>query len=287
MNTVLPDVHKDKPKFQGITLNRVGVDNVMFPLLVRKKDGGEQLVEANFSLFSSLKGNLKGTNMSRFSDELNEKWSNKAITGLNFKELLHSLRTRIQSKDVYVSAEFNYPMTKIAPVSKKSGIMYYSCKFIGIIFKYKYVFITEVTVPVSSYCPCSKEMSLVDKINGVGRGAHNQRGMVTIQVKTNPPQPGIWLEDLISVGEKSGSCEVYPILKRPDEKFVTEKGYGNPKFVEDMAREVIYWVRHYDNVVWARTRVRNYESIHPHNAVAYVEQTKKGNKWFKSDKGFV
>lgn len=282
----LPDVHKNVPRVEGITLNRVGVESIKFPLIVKQKDGETQNVHATFSMYGSLSSKVTGINMSRFNDELMEKWTNKSLSGKDFRELLHSLRKKVESQDVYVSASFDYFMKKKTPETKKEGVMSYECGLIGALYPHKYIFVSEVNVPVSSYCPCSKMLCLTDKRKGVGKGAHNQRGTVTIQVRTRSAH-SVWLEDLIAIAESSASCEVYPLLKREDEKYVTEKGYSNPKFVEDIAREVLSKIRNLPGMYWVRVRARNYESIHPHNAVAYCEQTRRGGgRWWRSDRGF-
>lgn len=282
-NKNLPDVQKGAPKHL-LSIDRVGVSGVDFPLTLRKRDGGEVLVDAKFNMFGSLTKDLKGTNMSRFLRNLME-WVDKPLTGNDFKQLLENMKNELESDDAYLSSSFKYYLSKIAPMSKLKMLMAYECKFVSILHNYGYKFYQEVIVPITSNCPCSKEMSLTDKKNDVGKGAHGQRGLITLQVQS--PQNLIWLEDLINICEGSGSCEVYPILKREDEKYVTEKAYANPKFVEDIAREVSKKAMNLNHIGWFRVKVENFESIHNHSATCYMERVKKGKKWVKSYKGLI
>jgi len=280
----LVDVHK-YPERRGIRINRVGVSDVKFPLIVKQKIGGQQEVHAAIGMYGSLLKNVKGTNMSRFIEELLSNWKTDPISGDTFEKLLRSLARKLGSDDVYIDAEFDYFMPKSTPATKKPHITSHNCRFIGQILKSKFYFTTETNVLVASYCPCSKEMSLVDKEKNIGRGAHAQRGLVSLQVRTSPPQPGLWLEDQIDICEKAGSAELYPLLKRPDEKWVTEQGYGNPKYVEDIARDVMVKIKQMDKVQWARCRVKNFESIHPHNVQCIIEISKKGGRWYQTNRG--
>jgi len=281
---LLADVHAF-PERRGIRINRVGVCDVKFPLIVKEKSGGEQKVHAVFNMYGSLLKDVKGTNMSRFIEELLANWKTDPISGDSFQKLLKSLATKLNSDDVYISAEFDYFVPKRTPATNREHISSHHCKFIGQILKGKFTFTTETDVLVASYCPCSKEMCLTDKVKGVGKGAHAQRGLISLQIRTNPPQPGTWLEDQIDICEKSGSAELYPLLKRPDEKFVTIQGYDNPKYVEDIARDVMVKVKKIKEVQWARVRVKNFESIHPHNVDCTIEITKKGGRWYAANRG--
>lgn len=270
---LLPDVQQQSDT-RRMTLNRVGVTGVKFPLVVKCKDGRDVTVHAVFDMYASLFHTLRGVNMSRFTEVLMN-WKDRALSPDTFKDMLTELKYKIQAQDVYVSAEFNYFISKLAPVSKKESLLSYNCKFIGRIFKKKYSLIMQVEVPVTSVCPCSKEMSKY--------GAHNQRGIITLQIK-GPHLP--WIEDIVKIIETTGSCEIYTLLKRPDEKFVTEKGYENPKFCEDIARDLALMIQQVPTVTWFRIRVLNFESIHDHQACAYIGRNKKGGKWYKNDRGF-
>jgi len=270
----LPDVQAT-PDTRGIEINRVGIEGVSYPLSIQRKDNGIIQILAKFNMFGSLSKTLKGTNMSRFVELLVEQGEHVPLSGSTFPEFLKMLSKKLGAQDVHVSAEFDYWINKEAPVSKKKCPMDYSCKFIGQIYREKINFVVEVNVPITTVCPCSKEMSLFDKERGLGMGAHNQRGVITLQVITEPPSPGVWIEDLILLCESSGSAPLYSLLKRPDEKYVTEEAYNNPKFVEDVAREVAGRVHKIPGASWFKVRARNYESIHNHNATAYVCQVKK------------
>lgn len=279
----LPDVQSDKD-LRGIPLNRVGVGGIPFPLTIRQRGGGTQLVHATIEMFGSLLHKIKGTNMSRFSEVLME-WHKRPLSGTNFKELLMQLKRSLKSEDVYISAAFPYFANKEAPISGKVSVMSYQCKFIGKLTKRKYDYFLQVSVPVNLTCPCSRELSLVDIKKGIGKGAHNQRAEITAQVKVTDP-PGPWFETLVKICESCGSCELYSLLKRPDEKYVTEKGYENARFVEDAAREAAVKLQRLRNIRWIKVKVQSHESIHNHSAFAYVARGKKGNVWRKSDEKF-
>jgi len=279
----LPDIQSNKD-LRGIPLNRVGVGGIHFPLTIKQRGGGTQLVNATIEMFGSLLHRLKGTNMSRFSEVLME-WHHKPLSGTNFKELLKQLKKRLKSDDVYIGAAFPYFVTKAAPISGKVSVMSYDCKFIGKLTKAKYDYFLQVTVPVNLTCPCSRELTLVNNKEGIGKGAHNQRAEITAQVKVNVV-PGPWFETIIKMLESCGSCDLFSLLKRPDEKYVTEKGYMNARFVEDAAREAAVKLQRLRNVTWIKVKVQSHESIHDHSAFAYVARTKKGNTWRKSDEKF-
>lgn len=305
------DIHKDLPK-HAMHINRVGVSGLNFPLLLKRKEGGNDKVPAIFDMYSSLLKEHKGTHMSRFSEVLME-YVSKPLSGNNFRALLEHLQDRLNAEDVYVSAKFPYFMEKFSPATQKKMLMSYDCRFVGIVFKSQYSFFEEIKVPITSVCPCSKNMSAAENLtsidlskifpkdvvldadyfnkalknfsHSIGMGAHNQRGVITLQVRCNPNT--VWLEDLIQIAESSGSCEVYSLLKRPDEKFVTEKAYNNPKFVEDIAREVTSKAMKRSDISWLRVKVENFESIHDHSATCYIERIKKGNAWRRSNRGSV
>ena len=282
----LPDIHAIEDT-RGIAISRVGIDGVVFPLSIKRKDnGGEFQTLGNFDMYGSLDGKLKGTNMSRFAELLLDHGEGASLSGNDFPGLLSNLAERLETEDVYVKSTFDFWMTKVTPVSKRPSPMAYKCAFIGQHIAGKTKFVVEVNVPIATYCPCSKAMCLTDKEAGVGKGAHAQRGQATLQVLTSPVSPGAWLEDLIRICETSGSAELYTLLKRPDEKYVTIQGYENPKFVEDAARDIMGKVHDLPLAKWAKVRVRNYESIHNHNATAYVNQKKVDGKWVSWNRAF-
>lgn len=278
----LPDIQKTTSN-HSLFIDRVGVSGVDFPLTLRKKDGGEIVVDSVFNMFGSLVKDVKGTNMSRMPETLME-WSDKSLSGPGFEELVRKLKNNLGSEDAYISAEFKYYLDRLSPVTKLKMLMAYKCKFVGV-FKSDYKFYQEVSVPITSLCPCSKELSLVDRKKDIGKGAHNQKGIVTLQVKCLPNS--IWLEDLIELCESSGSCRIYSLLKRPDEKWVTEEAYSHPVFVEDIARKVAIKTMKLKGVTWFRIKVENFESIHNHSATCYLERKKVGKKWGVSYKGLI
>jgi GTP cyclohydrolase I len=282
MNKELPDVQKRAPEYL-LAIDRVGVSGVDFPLTLRKKVGGEVIVDSIFNMFGSLIKEKKGVDMSRFVQTLMT-WTDIPLSGPNLEKLVKELKENIGSTDAYVSSEFKYYLNRLSPITKLKMVRAYKCKFVGI-FKNKYKFFQEVSVPITSLCPCSKELSLVDKKKGIGKGAHNQKGIITLQVRCSPDS--IWLEDLIEVCESSGSSIIYPLLKRPDEKFVTEVAYSNPRFTEDIARLVSTKVMDLKGIIWFRVKVENHESIHDHYATCYMERTKMELKWKPSYKGLI
>lgn len=281
----LPDIHAVEDT-RGIEINRVGIDGVAFPMVIKRKEGGEVQTLGTFDMYGSLDENLKGTNMSRFAELLLDHGAGKPFSGLDFPVLLKSLSERLEAPDVYVKSTFDFWMNKTTPVSKRSSPMAYECAFIGQITDNKMRFVVEVNVPIATYCPCSKAMCVTDVAADVGKGAHAQRGLVTLQIRTEPDSPGAWIEDLVRISETSGSAELYTLLKRPDEKYVTIQGYENPKFVEDVARDVMRKIHNIPEAVWAKVRVRNFESIHHHNATAYISQKKVNGVWASVNRAF-
>ena len=272
----LPDIQKNKDD-RGIGISRVGIEGVKFPLFIGAKDGGEVLVYATINLYCSLRHQVKGISMSRFEDAL-MKWKYKNINRESLEQFLIELRERLgkeDCEDVYAEMSFPYFITKTSPVSKEESVMDYKCTFIGRLKEY-YKFHLAVEVLTTSNCPCSREISK--------KGSHGQRSFATVTVE---PTRGkiIWLEDLIATIEKCGSCEVYPLLKRPDEKYVTEKAYDNAKFVEDAVRDMSLALQDLNAMNKFKIKVVNEESIHPHNAVAYVARKLQGGKWVRDDRG--
>ena len=281
LKKTLPDVQSQKIK--GLHINRVGVDNIHFPLFIKQKQGGVQSTDASFSMYGSLLHNVRGVSMSRFAGTLVH-WVNEPLSPTDFKAIACKLQKKVEAEDVYVAASFKYFLKKIAPVSKKEFMMDYKCKFIGLLHRDKYRSILQICVPVMTFCPCSKELSLVDREKGIGLGAHNQRAEITVQVQQDSKRR-IWLEDLIPMVETCGSCPVYPLLKRPDEKYVTEEGYNHPKFVEDVVRDTSIKLQELP-IRWFRVKVLSYESIHPSECSSYISRIKKGRVWRKSNASF-
>lgn len=248
-----------------IPIDKVGVRRVKYPLQVRERDNGTQFTVGEFSLTVDLPQEFKGTHMSRFVEVLGE--HGRDLSAETIPVILARLREKLHAETAHLEAFFTLFREKKAPVTGKPGYMGYSCGFIAN-GGAKNDLALEVVVPVTTLCPCSKEIA--------DYGAHNQRGYVTARVW---PKDGVmlWLEDLIDMIEDAGSAPLYPLLKRPDEKYVTEKAYNNPRFVEDMVREVSVRFDADDRILKYRIDVENHESIHDHNAYASVERSKQNS----------
>lgn len=272
----LPDVQKRKDE-RGISINRVGIEHVKFPLFVKTKGGSEVLIYATIDLYGSLRHQVRGINMSRFEETLMD-WQYKDISSESIEKLLIELRNHLGKQDildVYIEIVFDYFVTKQSPVSKKDSVMDFQCAFIGRL-KGDYSFQLRVKVLTTSNCPCSREISEV--------GSHGQRSFSTVTVVPKKGQK-VWIEDLIYLIENCGSCEVYSLLKRVDEKYVTEKAYKNAKFVEDICRDISLELQKLTTIKKFKIKVSNEESIHSHNAVAYVARKLIGSKWVPDEKG--
>ena len=282
MKKELPDVQSTK--INSIKLSRVGVDNIDFPIYLKTKKGGKVLCYSKVNLYVSLRKNIRGINMSRLPRLLMKYRYTKFSRWVMWK-FLYDLKKVSETEDAYAKITFRYFADKEAPISKEKSIMAYECAFIGHLGKKGYKFQLQVTVVGTSLCPCSKEMSLVNKEKNIGRGAHNQRSKVTVTIETKRKR-AMYIEDLIGLIESNMSCEIYPVLKRPDEKYVTEKAYKNPKFVEDIARGIAIALQNGRIIKWYKIKVVNEESIHPHNAVSYICRKLKGKKWVDAIRTF-
>jgi GTP cyclohydrolase I len=250
--------HKD---FRNIDIDQVGVKGIRYPITVRDKNMGEQQTVAEINMYVSLPRYYKGTHMSRFVEILNE--HSRRISLQNFSEILEEMKQRLDAESAHMEISFPYFINKAAPVTGSEGLMEYKCIFKGSL-NHGSDIVTTVYVPICTLCPCSKEIS--------DHGAHNQRGEVRLQVRF---KKFIWIEDLIHLVEESASSDVYSVLKREDEKYVTEKAYENPMFVEDIVRDIALKLNKDPNIVWFAVESENFESIHNHNAYAYVEKHKK------------
>jgi GTP cyclohydrolase I len=245
---------------RGIPIDRVGVKNLRFPLRIRDRDHAEQSTIATVSLAVDLPHHYKGTHMSRFIEVLHS--HGHALTVANIAGMPRELMKRLDAEKAHAHFQFPYFRAKKAPVTKAEGLLDY-----GVIFDVdaegdKIDFVVTVEVPVTTVCPCSKAIS--------ARGAHNQRGIVTLAVRFKEP---VWIEELIEIVEASASAELYSLLKRPDEKHVTEQAYDHPVFVEDLVRNVAVRARQHPQIRWFRVEAENFESIHNHNAYAVIEHT--------------
>lgn len=244
-----------------IPLKKVGVRNVEYPVAVLDKKNKIQNTTATLDLFVNLPHHFKGTHMSRFIEVFHK--YRKDISINHFTEMLEEIRNKLTAERAFGKITFPYFIEKEAPVSKSKGFIKYTCTYEAEVSDKEKKFYLEVKVPVTTLCPCSKAIS--------DYGAHNQRGTVTVKVLY---RNFFWLEDLIEAVEKSASSPLYSVLKRQDEKYVTEHAYDNPRFVEDVVREVYIALKEFEGggkFSWFSVEAENEESIHAHNAYAYTE----------------
>ena len=250
---------QSEPDDRNIAIDRVGVRALRFPIQIRDKAHATQNTVATASLTVDLPHQHKGTHMSRFVEVLNSHGPLLHVD--NITDILHQLTERLHSENAHVDFEFPFFLEKPAPVTGAIGLIDYTARFSATLENGVTDFVLTTLVPVTTLCPCSKAISAA--------GAHNQRGLVTLAVRaTRPP----WIEDLIRLVEDSASCELYSLLKRPDEKAVTERAYENPVFVEDLVRNVAARCDADPNFLWYRVEAENFESIHNHNAYALIEK---------------
>lgn len=252
-----------QPDERGIDIQNVGIKDVHLPLLIRTKQGGYQHVIANVALSVRLPMHFKGTHMSRFMEALLP-WGSKPISNSELKALLLDTCERLDADDAEVTIQFKYFIKKRAPVSGKASLMDYDCAFIASRHGDRHSFSLAIDVPVTSCCPCSKEISEY--------GAHNQRTMIKTKVRFHGGF--LWIEELVRLLESRGSCQLYPLLKREDEKFVTEAAYDNPKFVEDILRDSVLALRQEPTIAWFEVECESIESIHNHSAFAKHTEAK-------------
>ncbi|MDD4601027.1 GTP cyclohydrolase FolE2 [bioreactor metagenome] len=244
---------------RGIDIQKVGISEVHLPFFIRTKSGALQSVLAKITLTVDLPKEYKGTHMSRFIEVLSD-WSQKPVSSHEMKCILNDTIDRLDAKSAQIDINFKYFIEKKAPVSGLKSMLDLDCLFSGSLIKGERMdFLLGVDVPFTSLCPCSKEIAAY--------GAHNQRGLMKVKIKHTQGK-FIWIEDLATLMEAQGSCPVYPLLKREDEKYVTEKAYENPKFVEDVLRDLVLSLRQLDNICWFEVQCENFESIHNHNAYA-------------------
>jgi GTP cyclohydrolase I len=251
---------------RNLDIDKVGIKNLRYPVVVLDRDNSSQHVTANINMCVDLPREFKGTHMSRFVEVLND--FHGLITVKNIHDVLRAMQERLNADNTHFGMTFTYFMEKKAPVTGLVSKMEYDVGFEGNLTGKETDFILTVTVPVTTLCPCSKEISEY--------GAHNQRGYVTLAVRV---ASFIWVEELIEMIEKQASCELYALLKRPDEKYVTEKAYDNPKFVEDIVRDVATACLADDRISWFKVEAENHESIHSHNAYALIEKNKTGQQF--------
>ena len=244
-----------------IPINKVGIKDIRHPVRIRDRSGGEQHTIANFNMYVNLPHNFKGTHMSRFVEILNQ--HEREISVKSFKDILIEMTERLEAEAGHIEMSFPYFINKTAPISGVQSLLDYDVTFIGEFRKGTPTITVKILVPVTSLCPCSKQIS--------DYGAHNQRSHVTITARLNS---FIWIEELIDLVEEEASCELYGLLKRPDEKFVTERAYNNPKFVEDMVRDVAARLNADKRIDAYTVESENFESIHNHSAYALIKKDK-------------
>jgi GTP cyclohydrolase I len=250
---------QNSPDGRMLPIDKVGIRRIRHPVRVRDRSGSEQHTVATFDMYVDLPHNLKGTHMSRFVELLNS--HQREITVASFKDILQRMRALLDSSSAHLEMNFPYFVDKAAPVSGVHSLLDYEVTLIGEASATDAHTLVRVVVPVTSLCPCSKQIS--------DYGAHNQRSHVTITART---RDFIWIEDLIDMVEEEASCEIYGLLKRPDEKYVTEKAYDNPKFVEDMVRDVAARLNADPRIEGYVLESENFESIHNHSAYAQIRK---------------
>jgi len=253
----MEDVQKQQADI-AMPIDRVGVKGLRLPIVVRDRESGTQHTVAKVSLAVDLPAKFKGTHMSRFVEAL-EHWSGD-LDYNSFRTLLDDVVVRLQARSAHVRFEFPFFLRKKSPESGASGLMDYTCRVDGRLKDGKLTFTLGADVPVMTVCPCSKAIS--------DEGAHSQRAEVRIRTQFDG---FLWLEDLIEIAERAGSCELYSLLKREDEKHVTERAFASPTFVEDVVRDVANGLAEHEQVHWFKVEVESFESIHNHSAFAVIE----------------
>ena len=250
------DIQNQKDS-RNIDIKKVGVKNIKYPIIVLDRARGTQPVNATINMYVNLPHHFKGTHMSRFVEILNKYREQIALDKL--ETILNEMKLKLGSESAHLEIQFPYFIDKAAPVSGAKSLMEYTCEFSASMTD-SLDFVLGIKVPLTSLCPCSRELSRF--------GAHNQRSIMTVRIRYHD---FVWIEDLVELIEQCGSSPLYSLLKRADEKFVTEQAYENPKFVEDMVREAHCRLAALDNITWFSVETENFESIHNHSAYAAVE----------------
>ncbi|MGB9696269.1 MAG: GTP cyclohydrolase FolE2 [Ignavibacteria bacterium] len=264
----LPDT-QSKRDTRKIPIDRVGIKNLKYPIIVKDRDRGNQHTIATLSMTVDLPMHFKGTHMSRFVEIL-EAEKNEIYIDSIFS-ILEKMKKRLNAISSHIELSFSYFREKTAPVSKKKSLMNYEVRFNALIIDNRKDLILTVKVPVTTLCPCSKSIAKY--------GAHNQRGEAIVSIRFKGE---FWIEELIDTIESSASSDLITLLKREDEKFVTEKAYENPVFVEDFVRNIAIKLKRDSRIIWYHIEAENYESIHSHNAYAMIESPESfSNGYFK------
>ncbi len=257
IKTALHDTQNQKD-IREIDIDRVGVKNMKYPIAVKDRENYIQHTIATIEMTVDLPKEFKGTHMSRFVEILQCK--DREIHVDSIDTILTEMQKKLNSNNSHIILEFPYFRNKKAPVSGKTSLLDYKAKFHALRNGEKKDFVLTVMVPVTTLCPCSKNIAKY--------GAHNQRGEVTVSVRFRNT---VWIEDIIDIVESCASCDLYSLLKREDEKYVTEKAYENPVFVEDLVRNIVLKLKLNDEIIWYCVEAENFESIHNHNAYAMIE----------------
>jgi GTP cyclohydrolase I len=250
---------QSEPDHRELRIDKVGVRGLRFPIQVRDKRHSVQNTVATIGMFVDLPKEFKGTHMSRFLEVLNA--HGNVVHVENIVDILHAMQSKFSAATSHLEMEFPYFLVKQAPVSRRESLMDYIARFDATACHTDIDFVLTVKANVTTLCPCSKAIAAY--------GAHNQRGEVTVQIRSRKP---VWIEDLIGIIESSASSELYALLKRQDEKAVTERAYENPVFVEDLVRNVALKLNAHTDVTWYKVEAENQESIHNHNAYACIEK---------------
>ncbi len=249
--------------YRNIPIDKVGIKNLRYPITVLDRRNGLQHTVASINMYVDLPEKYKGTHMSRFVEMLH--LFRPEVSLKNISVILDQMKGHLNAASAHIEVAFPYFIEKKAPISESPGLMDYTCGMIGSSDPDGRVdLVSEVIVPISSVCPCSKEISEA--------GAHNQRGEVRLATRF---KKFIWIEDMIELVETSASCDVFSILKRVDEKCVTERGFSNPKFVEDIVRDIAQKLKADENITWFEVSAENFESIHNHSAYAFITSGEK------------
>jgi len=260
VNSPIADVQSVRDT-RRIAINRAGIRAIRHPVRVADKGGEIQHTVATFNMHVNLSHQSRGAHMSRFVEILNS--HDEELSVQSFEHIVRAMVNKLETDSGDIEMSFPYFMRKMAPISRIQSLLDYEVTFIGEIRRGSYKFLMKVVVPVTSLCPCSKQVSAY--------GAHNQRSHMTISIRANT---SIWIEDLIRMAEDQASSELYSVLKRSDEKYVTEKAYDNPKFVEDAVRDLATMLNRDARIDAYVVESENFESIHNHSAYALIERNK-------------
>lgn len=259
-NAALADIQSEKPEIE-IPVDRVGVSGLAFQLTLRDRANGSQIVTARASLSVDLPACRRGTHMSRLVEAL-DKWK-EPLGCQSMRRLLATMRERLEAANAFARFEFAYQIRRAAPVSGLAACQGYDCAVLASLTGDKLAFAVDLKAPVMTVCPCSLAIATV--------GAHCQRAIARLNVSMDK---FIWLEDLIAVAENAGSSPVFPLLKREDEKYVTELAFSRPAFVEDVARRIAGDLLNFENITAFTVEVESMESIHNHNAFASITRSR-------------